>query len=145
MAARDILNLDNPLASRLIRCLYVVALVLITVMVLVGVIRGVRMMSRLATPPTAMMDNAAPGVATPAPPPPGMMQRFDDRRMMGRRGDFGGRRRMGPFGIGRNPMLAGLFVIFGALLRGAIGLMVVRILAELALAILAMPRRTETP
>jgi hypothetical protein len=45
--------------------------------------------------------------------------------------------------MGRNPMLGGLFVIFGALLRGAIILMIVRILAELGLAVLAMPRRNE--
>ena len=76
-----------------------------------------------------------------------MRQRFDDRRMMGERRfgrrDFGGRR-MGLFGMGRNPLLSGLFVILGALLRGAIVLMIVRILAEIGLAVLAMPGRNET-
>ena len=62
------------------------------------------------------------------------------RRMMMRR--FGPRP-MVPFGLGRNPMLGGLWIILGTLLRGAIGLMVVRILAEMGLAILAMPRRSE--
>jgi hypothetical protein len=147
MATRDILSLDNSLAPRLIRCLYIVALVLITVMVLLGVMRGVRIMSRPAMPPAAMADSAAPGAAMPAPPRPGMTQRFDDRRMMGGRRfgrrDFGGRR-MGMFGMGRNPLLGGLFVILGALLRGAIVLMIVRILAEIGLAVLAMPRRNET-
>ena len=60
----------------------------------------------------------------------------------GRR-QFGGPRRFGMFGMGRNPVVAGIFVIFGALLRGAIMLMVVRILAEIGLAVLAMPRRQE--
>jgi hypothetical protein len=145
MATRDILNLDNSLAPRLIRCLYIVALVLITVMVLLGVMRGVRTMSRPAMPPAAMADSAAPNAAVPVPPPPGMTQRFGDRRMMGERFGrraFGGRR-MGLFGMGRNPLLAGLFVILGALLRGAIVLMIVRILAEIGLAVLAMPRRNE--
>ena len=147
MATRDILNLDNSIAPRLIRCLYIVALVLITVMVLLGVLRGVRMMSRPAMPPAAMADSAAPSAAIPAPPAPGMAQRFGDRRMMGERRfgrrDFGGRR-MGLFGMGRNPLLGGLFVILGALLRGAIVLMIVRILAEIGLTVLAMPRRNET-
>jgi hypothetical protein len=146
MATRDILSLDNSLAPRLIRCLYIVALVLITVMVLLGVMRGVRIMSRPAMPPAAMTDSAAPNAAMPAPPP-GMTQRFNDRRMMGERRfgrrDFGGRR-MGLFGMGRNPLLGGLLVILGALLRGAIVLMIVRILAEIGLAVLAMPRRNET-
>ena len=48
-----------------------------------------------------------------------------------------------PFGFGRNPMAAGLFAIFFALLRGAIVLMVVRVLAEIGLAVLSMPRRQE--
>ena len=48
-----------------------------------------------------------------------------------------------PFGFGRNPVLAGAFTIFMTLLRGAIILMVARILAEIGLAVLAMPRRQE--
>jgi hypothetical protein len=63
------------------------------------------------------------------------------RMMMMRR--FGRRPPMMPFGFGRNPMLAGLWMIFGTLLRGAITLLVVRILAEMGLAVLAMPRRSE--
>jgi hypothetical protein len=146
MAARDILNLNNSIAPRLIRCLYIAALILITVMVLLGVMRGVRIMSRPAMPPAAMANSAtAPAAPNATTPPPGMMERrFDDRRvMMDRRFDRGGRRRFGMFGMGRNPVLGGLFVILGALLRGAIILMIVRILAELGLAILAMPRRNE--
>ncbi len=58
MAARDILNLDNALAPRLIRCLYTAALILITVMVVLGVVRGVRIMSRPPLPPAAMANGA---------------------------------------------------------------------------------------
>ena len=72
----------------------------------------------------------------------GMMMGPGQRRMMMMR-RFGPRP-IGPFGIGRNPVLAGLWIILGALLHGAIGLLVVRILAELGLAILAMPRHSET-
>lgn len=152
---RDILNLNNSLAPRLIRCLYTVALVLITVMVLLGLLRGIRIM----TQPHALQagivvgsQNPAPTAGTndaaPAPPPSAaqIQRRMDDRRMMMRERyrEFRGRRRFGMFGLGRNPLLGGLFVIFGALLRGAIVLMIVRILAEVGLAVLAMPRRGET-
>ena len=147
MAARDILNLDNALAPRLIRCLYTAALILITVMVVLGVVRGVRIMSLPPLLP-AVMANSAPAPAAPdaaAPPQPGMMDPGMNRRMMMDR-RFG-RRPMGPMGFGplpmRNPMLAGIIVIFGTLLRGTIILMIVRILAEIGLAILAMQRRTE--
>jgi hypothetical protein len=144
MAARDILTLDNPMAPRLIRCLYILALILITVMVLLGLVRGVSVMSRPPLPPPAMMGSAAPGTpdaASPQTPRPGMMGMMDRRRMMMAR-RFG-RRPIGPFGIGRNPVLAGGWIILGALLRGAITLLVVRILAEMGLAVLAMPRRAE--
>jgi hypothetical protein len=157
MAARDILNLDNSLAARLIRCLYIVALILITVMVVLGLVRGARVMSRPPIPRPAMANAAAPAAApstapdvtAPRPPGPGtmgMMRPGDRRMMMARR--FGrpgcrGPRPMAPFGLGRNPMLGGLWIILGTLLRGAIVLMVVRILAELGLAVLAMPRRSE--
>jgi hypothetical protein len=149
MAARDILNLNNSIAPRLIRCLYIAALILITVMVLLGVMRGLRIMNRPALPPVTMTNStpapAAPDTTTLPPQPDMMGQRFADRGMMMDRRfdrrDFGGRR----FGMfGRNPLLGGLFVIFGALLRGAIILMIVRILAELGLAVLAMPRRSES-
>jgi hypothetical protein len=160
MAARDMLNLNNALAPRLIRCLYIVALVLITVGVILGLVRGIRVMSSPPFPRPAMANNAAPAQtaapattpdAAPAPEPRpgmGMMGPGQRRMMMNRRGGpmmmnrrFG--RPIGPFGIGRNPVLGGLWIIFGALLRGAIVLMVVRILAELGLAVLAMPRRSE--
>lgn len=146
MAARDILTLNNSMAPRLIRCLYIAALILITVMVVLGVVRGVRMMSRPPLPPAAVTGSAAPDAATA---PQGMMGRRMGPGMMGpgmNRGMMMNRRfGRGPrlFGMGRNPVLGGLFVILGALLRGVIILMIVRILAEMGLAVLAMPRRSE--
>jgi len=147
MAAGDIFALNSSLASRLIRCLYIVALILIAVMVVLGAVRGVRIMTftprpmpAASAPPAAQPDQqAAPQAAMPVRP--------RGRMMMQRR--FGPRRPgMGPLGLGRlplrNPILAGAVVIFGTLLRGAIMLMVVRILAEIGLAVLAMPRRQET-
>ena len=57
MAARDILTLNTPIASRLIRCLYIVALVLITVLVTLGLIRGIRVMT-FSPPPRPAIANA---------------------------------------------------------------------------------------
>jgi hypothetical protein len=143
MAARDILTLDKPIASRLIRCLYIFAMVLITVLVIFGLIRGVRVMTLPPMPRPPIANNqtqAAPG-ATQLQPPAGMMGPVERRRMfMERR--F--RRPIGPFGMGRNPVMGGLFIILATLVRGLVALLVVRILAELGLAILAMPRRSET-
>ena len=145
MAASDILTLKNPMGARLMRCLYLIALILITIMVLLGLVRGVRTMMRTPPPPRpAMVQNQAPApdaaMPAPQPPPPGMMGPRRGPMTMNRR--FG-RRPMMPFGMGRNPMIAGLWIILGTLLRGAIGLFVVRILAEMGLAVLAMPRRAE--
>jgi hypothetical protein len=162
MAARDILTLDKSIAPRLIRCLYIIAMVLIAVLVILGIARGVRVMT-LQPPPrpaAASAQTPAPGAATPQPPGPGAMmnqgmmnpgtmgpgQRQAMRQMMARR--FAGRPR-GPFamaGLGpfpRQPVVSGLFIIFFTLLRGAVVLLVVRILAEMGLAVLAMPRRSE--
>ena len=44
--------------------------------------------------------------------------------------------------MGRSPMIFGLLMIVGSLLRGLIALLVVRVLAEIGLSILAMPKRT---
>jgi hypothetical protein len=157
MAAGDILSLKNSMASRLIRCLYMLALILIAVMVVLGVARGVRIMSFTPRPRPAAAAPPAPDAAQ-APqagqPQMGMMQGAPNGRMMtqgnGRMmmnprmrgpGMIGPR---APFGLGRNPVAAGLFAIFFTLLRGVVVLMVVRILAEIGLAILAMPRRSES-
>ena len=146
MAARDILTLGNPIAPGLIRCLYIVVLVLIAILVILGLVRGIRTMTFTPPPRPAMAQNQAPG-AVPTAPGPGMMQgpgRMQGQRsMMNRRfGRFAPRPRF-PFGLGRNPVAAGIFIIIATLVRGAIALMVVRILAEMGLAILAMPRRSE--
>lgn len=141
MAVSDIFTLQNSIAARLIRCLYIVALVLIAVMVILGVVRGIRIMSFTPRPPaTATMSGSPPAAGTmmPAPPPNAMGPRRMDRMMMRGRGP------RAPFGMGRNPAVAGVFTILFALLRGAIAVMVVRILSEIGLAILAMPRRQET-
>jgi hypothetical protein len=145
MAARDILTLNTSMASRLIRCLYVIALILIAVMVILGLVRGVRVMT-FSPPPRPVVSSAqqppAADTAQTAPRPAIAGQRFARERFPGRR--FG--RPRGPFGMGflpRSPVLAGLIIIIGTLLRGAIVLLVVRILAEIGLAILAMPRRSE--
>ena len=154
MAVGDILSLKHSMAARLIRCLYTLALILIAVMVVLGVAHGVRIMSFTPPPPPAAA--AAPPTADAAQPPAtqtGMMQGVPNGRMMMNRRTMMNRgmmRRNGmmgpraPFGMGRNPAVAGLFAIFMALIHGVIVLMVVRILAEIGLAVLAMPRRSET-
>ena len=136
MAARDILNLDNSIAPRLIRCLYIVMLIVIAVFVVLGVMRGVRIMT--FTPrPAPVMAGAPPeaGAMQPAPPPNAMRPRPGNRD-----GRMGPRRYPRMFG---NPALDGMFLILWSLLRGAIAVMIVRILAEMGLAVLAMPRRSE--
>jgi hypothetical protein len=142
MGISDIFTLRSSIAPRLIRCLYIVALVLIAIMVVLGVVRGIRIMS--FTPRPMPVIGAPPPGATPSTPPQTAMPPRPGNRMMMRRfrrpGMMGPR---APFGLGRNPVAAGAFTIFFALLRGAITLLVVRILAEIGLAILAMPRRQE--
>jgi len=143
MAVGDIFALNNSLASRLIRCLYTVALILIAIMVVLGVMRGIRIMTFTPRPvPAVAGAPPAPGATIPAPPQAAMPMRPGRRIMMQRRFRRPGMMRA-PFGFGRNPAVAGAFTIFLTLLRGAIMLMVVRILAEIGLAVLAMPRRQE--
>jgi hypothetical protein len=143
MAARDILTLNTSMASRLIRCLYIVALVLISVMVVLGLVRGIRVMTFSPPPRPAISDAQQPPGAQTAPAPDITGQRSARERFFARRFE---RRRgpIAPFGIARNPIGAGLWIIIGTLLRGAILLLVVRILAEIGLAILSMPRARET-
>jgi len=150
MAAGDIFALNSSLASRLIRCLYIVAMILIAIMVILGVVRGIRIMTFMprpmataAAPPTP--DTAAPTPTQGAMPAPrqGAMPMRPGRRMMMMRRFRRPAMMRAPFGFGRNRTLAGIFSIFMTLLRGAIMLMVVRVLAEIGLAVLAMPRRQE--
>lgn len=218
MAARDILTLNTDIAPRLIRIVYALALILITLAVLLGVGRGITRMVHTPQPRTAMMAgrgamgpgrlaqnqqhqttsqsqnqtaaNAAPAAAaapsaTPAPAAPsaapsdqapqnGMMgPRMGMRGMhrgmmggymgMGRPGMRGpgmmgprmGMRGMGGphrFGMHRfaghrgrpgllghlPPVAAGGLQIIRTLVMGAIGIMLARILAELAGSVLAM-------
>ena len=143
MAATDILSLNTSMGERAIRLLYALALLLITLGVVFGIWRGAMITSR------APMTNP-PAAAANATPPAGnnMMQQTPQqgpqamRPMMGPRSGFyrrGFDRRF--MMMRRHPMRAGIFMILGSLLRGFIALMVVRILAEMGLAVLAMPRR----
>ena len=129
------------MAERAIRWLYALALILITLGVIFGVWRGVMLASRAPmTNPPAMAANTNPpaNAMTAQAPQPGAQA----MRPMGRRGLYhrGFERRF--FMMRHHPMRAGIFMIIGALVRGFIALMIVRILAELGLSILAMPRRT---
>ena len=152
MAARDILNLRTPMAEGIIRLLYTIALILIGLGTLFGIGRGVMMLTHTpmqrpaitssATPPSGAM---AQQQTNPAPQAqPGQNARPDFRGGM-RRGDFRGWHRWGHHRhwgmMGHSPMF-GLVMIVGALLRGLIALLIVRVLAEIGLAILTLPKRT---
>jgi hypothetical protein len=142
MAATDILSLKTSMAERAIRWLYALALILIALGVIFGVWRGAMLASRAPMTPPAVAANANPPAnnmmmqQTPQPGDRAM------RPMMGPRGFYrhGSERRF--FMMRRHPLGAGIFMIVASLVRGFIALMVVRILAEMGLAVLAMPRRT---
>jgi hypothetical protein len=152
MAARDILTLKTPMADGIIRLLYTIALILITIGVVMGLARGVRIMTHTPmqrpaiTAPATPDANAAPQVPQTDAQSGTQNGRPDFRQ--GMRGDFRGWHRYGHhrgYGMmmmGRSPMIFGLFVIVGSLLRGLIALLLVRVLAEIGLSILAMPKRT---
>lgn len=157
MAARDILTLNTPMAERIIRLLYTIALVLIAIGTLFGIGRGVMILTHTPMQRPAITSSAnppgnatTPQAGTPAPQADNPQQ-ADNQQQMGRRefrdrwrGDhrgWYGRRHYGPFGMmPRSPMF-GLVVIIGALLRGLIGLLIVRVLAEMGLAVLSLPKR----
>ncbi len=154
MAARDIVTLRTPMAEGIIRLLYTIALILIALGVLFGIARGVMIMTHAPMHRPAVTADANPqsGATTPQAPQTDAQNARPDFRS-GPRGDFRGWRgfhhrrfgMMGPgrFGMmGRSPALFGVFVIVGALLRGLIALLIVRVFAEMGLAVLAMPRRT---
>jgi hypothetical protein len=148
MAARDILTLKTPMADGIIRLLYTVALILITIGVLFGLARGVMIMTHAPMQRPAMTAPATPGssAVTPTPAPQTDAQNARPEFRPGMRGDFRGWHRFGHhrrFGMmmGRSPMAFGLFMIVGSLLRGLIALLLVRVLAEIGLAILAAPKR----
>ena len=157
MAARDILTLKTPMAEGIIRLLYIIALIFIALGVLMGLARGVRIMTQMP-----MM--ARPAITSTTNPPadataPQASQSDAQNARPGPRFGYGGgrfdrdrfgmmgHRRFGMMGPGRygmmggSPAIFGLFMIVRALLGGFIALLIVRVLAELGLAILAMPRR----
>ncbi len=144
MAARDILTLKTPMAEGIIRLLYTIALILITLGVLFGVARGVMIMTHAPMQRPAITAPATPdsSAVTPTPAP----QTDAQNARPGMRGDFRGWHRFGHhrYGMmmGRSPMGFGLMMIVGSLLRGLIALLLVRVLAEIGLAVLGMPKRT---
>jgi len=154
MSAGNILNLNAPMGAKLIRILYCIALVLIALMVVSGIVGGVRTMMRPA--PQAQTAAATPPAQPPAPPlpqaanpgrpdfGPGNFRRGFGRRPGMRGPMMGGRMMRGPFMMGRMmlpPPLLGALRILIALFRGMIALMVIRVLAEIGTAILAMGAR----
>lgn len=151
MAARDILNLGTPMAEGIIRLLYTIALILIGLGTLFGIGRGVMILTHAPMQRPAITSTATPPSGAtaeqqgnPAPQAQGDQNARPDFRGM-RRGDFHGWR--GWHGhhrywgmMPRSPWF-GLVVIIGALLRGLIGLLIVRVMAEIGLAVLSLPKR----
>jgi len=140
MAASDILSLKTSMAERAIRWLYALALILIALGVIFGLWRGVMLAGRtpMTNPPAAAANANPPANAmTAQAPQPGAQA----MRPRGPRGFFRSRAERRFIMERRHPMQAGIFMIVASLVRGFIALMIVRILAEMGLAILAMPRR----
>jgi hypothetical protein len=154
----NILTLNAPMAPRLIRILYAIAIILIALGVLRGVAGGVMTMMR---PPHQAAMAAQPGrnadqnAATTAQPPstpqnaqanpmrqpgfgPGRFRRGPGmggpRFMHRRRGPM----MLGPVMRGMPPAVVGAVRILLVLLHGFILLLIVRVLAEIGIAILAM-------
>ena len=154
MALSDILNLNQSLAPRLIRILYGLALILIALGVVLGLAQAVRTATRIP-PPTPLQISGQPNSSTPqtgqlpsADHAPALLEGRVSRRGFGPRrfGANGFRQGSGgPFGMNarRNPALAGAFLIVRTLVMGFTGLLVVRILAEMALSILTLSQRTQ--
>jgi hypothetical protein len=141
MAARDILSLDAPMAPRLVRILYFLALILIALGVVLGVARGIGDAGRMPSLPP-LTAAATPQLQMPQTTAP----RVDGVRGRGTGRRFAGRGMNRPvFGIGarRQPVLFGALLIVRALLMGFIALLVVRILAEMALSVVNLPQRGE--
>ncbi|MES2295140.1 MAG: hypothetical protein V4527_17715 [Pseudomonadota bacterium] len=147
MAARDILTLKTPMAEGIIRLLYTIALILIFLGVLFGVARGVMIMTHAPMQRPAITAPATPDSSAVTPQAPQTdAQNARPEFRPGMRGDFRGWHRFGHhrYGMmmGRSPMGFGLMMIVGSLLRGLIALLLIRVLAEIGLAVLGMPKRT---
>jgi hypothetical protein len=145
MAARDILTLDKPMAPRLIRILYGIALVIILLGVLHGISRGVWIMNRPAPLqfPEASPSSSTTDTTPPDAAPKGWRGRWHHHNGSG----FGDREFQGPGGHRHHgfmmmrhmsPPVRGGFVIFFSLLRGLVLVMVVRVLAEMGSTILSL-------
>jgi hypothetical protein len=135
----SVFNLNKPLAPCLVQALYIIALVLITLGLVRGIVGGVRMMS--GQPPAIIAMAATPQAGDPAapPPPPPMVggeRRYPGFGPRGRR--FHGRPIMGGMLRGAPAPVLGALRILGAFFVAAVAAMVVRVLAEIANAILAM-------
>ena len=144
MTARDVFFLDSQIAPRLVRILYGLMLILIALGVIVGVLQGVQAATRMPPmPPLSITGQANPGAA----PAPGMVLPGARGQGLGRglRGQGLGPRRFGPgrpgplaMSMRRTPALLGAFMVVRTLVAGIIGLLVIRILAEMALSVLAL-------
>jgi hypothetical protein len=145
MAARDILTLNTPMAERIIRLLYTIALILIAIGVLMGISRGVMIMTHTPMQRPAITQNANPSgnAMTPQNAQPQANTETGRRDFRAMRHHYRGwDRHRGPFGMMHRSPWFGLAVIVWALLRGLIGLLIVRVLAEIGLAILSLPKRS---
>ena len=147
MSVRNILTLNKPMAPCLIQALYWIALVFILLGVLHGIARGVWVMNHQMQfqTPVAAQSSSPPVAMSPGSPPDarqGMWQRhlgpgFGNRDFHGpsfrddRPGAFMMMRHLPP------PVRGGLRILL-VLLRGLVMVMIVRVLAEIAMAILAM-------
>lgn len=134
-------NLNKPLAPCFLQALYGIALVLIALGLLRGVVGGIHMMS--PPPPAVVAQSAppAPNAAMPAAPPPraiGGERRYPGMGPRGRRFGRPGFMMGGPLLRGMPPPVLGAARILGALFVAAVATMLVRVLAEIAGAILAM-------
>jgi hypothetical protein len=145
MATSDIFTLKTSMAERSIRLLYTIALILIAIGVLMGLGRGVMILTHAPMHRPAMTASATPPSSTVAPQAPQTdTQSMRPDMRFGARGGFRGWHRFHHhrFGMmGRSPTMFGIFMIVGALIKGLIALLLVRVLAEIGLAVLAIPRR----
>jgi hypothetical protein len=147
MSARNILTLSKPMAPCLIQILYWIALVFILLGVLHGVARGVWTMNRQMPPhsPAISQSSSTPNAMSPGAPPVGWHAGWQHHHGQG----FGNPGFQGPGISGYRPRgfmmmrhmpppVRGSLRILLAFLRGLVMVMVVRVLAEIGTAILAM-------
>jgi len=152
MSAGKILNVNSPMAPRLVQILYWIALVLIALGLLRGIVGGVRTMTRPMPAQATMAAPPSPGAMSSAgtPAPNTSQARMPSRRGPGlgynrfryfRRPGFAGRSALsmgGPIMRGMGMPALGGWRILLALIRAVIAVMLVRVFAEIANAILAM-------